>query len=234
MAAFPIFSLPEQLALSLGKDIVGGRYAGGERLIETEVARLFSVSRGPVRDAFLLLERRRFITIEPRRGAFVRPISLNSIADVFNVRTSLLATAARFMAGIRTELLLSQLDQNVRTVQALAVHASTTPACFLNAVNQMERAIVLGSGNELIAELLRDLDQQTVWPSLWVSPPHFQSLDGREHTARLITAIVKAVHLGDAFVAESTMRRMTEYCRDEIIGALACARNEEVAPSRML
>jgi len=82
----PTVSLPEQLAATLGKDIIAGRYATGERLIETNVATLFSVSRGPVRDAFLLLERRRFITIEPRRGAYVRPITLTSIAGIFNVQ----------------------------------------------------------------------------------------------------------------------------------------------------
>lgn len=234
MAAFSTLSLPAQLALSLGEDIMTGRYAGGERLIETEVASIFSVSRGPVRDAFLLLERRRFITIEPRRGAYVRTISLNSIADIFNVRTSLFATAARFMAGIRTESSLSHLDQSVQTVQALAVDADTTPAFFLNAVNEMEQAIVLGSDSGLIGELLHELGEHTVWASLWLAPPHFQTLEGRKRQAHFIKTVGEAVTLGDAVMAESTMRRMTEYSRNEIIGALAASRNDEVALSRML
>lgn len=217
MVAFSTFSLPEQLALSLGKDIVSGRYIGGDRLVETEVALRFSVSRGPVRDAFVLLERRRFITMEPRRGAYVRPITLDAIVDVFNIRISLFGTAARLMAEVGTISSLCRLEQSVQTIQAMAVDADTTPTCFVKAVNGVEHAVVLGSGNELIGELIRDLEQHTVWASLWMSPRHFQTIQGRERKAQLATSTGEAVQRGDGVMAESTMRRMTEYSRDEIL-----------------
>lgn len=211
---------------------MAGRYATGERLIETAVATLFSVSRGPVRDAFLLLERRRFITIEPRRGAYVRPITLTSIADIFNVRTSLFTTAARSMAQIRTELSLRELKKSARTVQTLADNTETLAAQFLDAVNQWEKTIVSGSGNQLIAELLRDLDQHTVWPTLWALPPHFQAPEGRKQKALYIANIEDAVRRGDAARAETAMRCMTDFSRDQIIDALARDQNEEVASWR--
>lgn len=222
-------SLPEQLAQHVGCSIMTGRYAEGERLIEAEIASLFSVSWRTVRDAFILLERRRFITIEPRKGAYVRPITLDSIADVFNVRTSLFATAARFMAGSSTKSSLRELSQDIQLVQNLAGDKDTSAANFLAAVNRTLKTVVFGSGSELIAELLCDLEQHTVWASLWVEPAHFQTLQGRGRKAQLIANIGHAVEGGDVIMAESSMRSTTNYSRDEIIGKLVMSQDKKVS-----
>lgn len=209
---------------------MAGRYSTGERLIEADVATLFSVSRGPVRDAFLLLERRRFITIEPRRGAYVRPITLTSITEIFNVRSALFATAARTMAKVRTESSLRELSRNVQTVKALADDAETMTLQFLNAVNEMGKIIVAGSGNELIADLLRDLEQHTVWASLWELPPHFQAPLGRKRKAQFMANIVEAIQCGDANGAATAMQCSTDFSRDQIIDALQRRQDGEAAP----
>ncbi len=43
--------LSEQIVEQLRDDIFSGRISPGEHLVETELAKNFSVSRGPVRDA---------------------------------------------------------------------------------------------------------------------------------------------------------------------------------------
>ena len=91
-------TIPEQVAEELGAEIVAGRRKAGERLFELELAQCFGSSRGPVREAIRILERRRLIDLLPRRGAYVRPLSLKSIADLFNVRTALSMLAVKTMA----------------------------------------------------------------------------------------------------------------------------------------
>ena len=54
-----------QIAKQLGQDILQGRYAPGQRVGEQAVAEMFSLSRGPVRDALRILERLR---IDLRHG----------------------------------------------------------------------------------------------------------------------------------------------------------------------
>ena len=232
-AAAPI-SLPEQLALSLGREIVAGRYVEGQRLIETELADHFAVSRGPVRDALRLLERRRCITLEPRKGAYVRTISLDAIADIFNVRSALFATAARFTAQLCAGQQLLALTQHVQAVQMLANDPDTAADQFLNAVVQMRQVMVMGSGSDLIAELLSDLDQHTVWSSQWAMPDHFQTRETRQRDSRHVMIAFEAIQLGDGVMADRSVRRMIEYNRDTVIGALASTRNERVDPARML
>ena len=61
-------STGEQVAKQLGQDILQGRYAAGQRIGEQAVAEMFSLSRGPVRDALRILERQGLVEIRPRRG----------------------------------------------------------------------------------------------------------------------------------------------------------------------
>ena len=85
----------EQIAEQLGQAILQGRYAPGERVGEQAVAEMFSLSRGPVRDALRILERQGLVEIRPRRGADVVELALNDVADRFNLPCALLSLAVR-------------------------------------------------------------------------------------------------------------------------------------------
>ena len=65
-------TLPQQIADHLGHRIMTGELVPGSRLKEEEFAELYDVSRGPIREAFRLLERRGFVEVVPRHGARVR------------------------------------------------------------------------------------------------------------------------------------------------------------------
>ena len=117
-------TIPEQLAEELGADIVAGRRKAGERLIELDLAQNFGVSRGPVREALRILERRRMVDLLPRRGAYVRPLSLKSIADLFNVRLALSLLAARTMATAPVESYVETLARRCGD----SSHAGATPS----------------------------------------------------------------------------------------------------------
>ncbi|MBA1200919.1 GntR family transcriptional regulator [Pseudomonas capeferrum] len=64
-------SLSEQIAHHLAERIIRGELAPGERIQEQKVTQALNVSRGSVREALLILERRHLVTILPRRGAHV-------------------------------------------------------------------------------------------------------------------------------------------------------------------
>jgi DNA-binding GntR family transcriptional regulator len=53
----------------------------GARLVETEVASRFGVSKTPVREALLLLESDRLVDVAPYRGATVRWLSVNELRE---------------------------------------------------------------------------------------------------------------------------------------------------------
>jgi len=84
-------------AINLG--ILDGRYAPGQRLIETELAREIGVSRNTLRAALRRLAADGLVQIETFRGAMVARPSRKEMRDLFEVRESLEGLAARHAAA---------------------------------------------------------------------------------------------------------------------------------------
>jgi GntR family transcriptional regulator, rspAB operon transcriptional repressor len=75
-------SLAEQIAHHLAERIVRGELKPGERIQEQKVTQALNVSRGSVREALLILERRHLIVILPRRGAQVSVLTAHNIESL--------------------------------------------------------------------------------------------------------------------------------------------------------
>jgi DNA-binding GntR family transcriptional regulator len=95
--------------------IHAGKLRPRQRIIEEDLARELSLSRGPVREALLRLERDGLVVTTPRRGTFVRDISLNEIGVVFRMRAKLESLCVRYMreniAAQPTKLLDKPLEK---------------------------------------------------------------------------------------------------------------------------
>jgi DNA-binding GntR family transcriptional regulator len=74
---------------SLRSDILTCRLAPGDDMREQELAERYAVSRQPVREALLRLEREHLVTVQPRQGYRVNPISLTDARDLLRFRLAL-------------------------------------------------------------------------------------------------------------------------------------------------
>lgn len=75
--------------------IVSGRLAEGAPIRQDDVARLFNVSKIPVREALKQLEAEGFVTFQRNRGAVVASLSEPEIVQIFEVRAILESNALR-------------------------------------------------------------------------------------------------------------------------------------------
>src|ERR671935_3263117 len=91
-------TLRDQIKDALLQRILHGTYAPGERIVEIRVAHEFGVSQAPVREALRELEILRLIVSEPFRGARVRDVTPEEIAQAYPVRAALEELAARLAA----------------------------------------------------------------------------------------------------------------------------------------
>jgi len=82
-------SLSERIADRLGADIIAGRLKPEARIQELKVAGALGVSRGSVREALLLLERRHLVQLLPRRGAVVTRVKPAAVAECSELLTEL-------------------------------------------------------------------------------------------------------------------------------------------------
>lgn len=79
--------------------ILANEFRPGMQLLEQELVQLFGVSRTPVREALIRLQKENLLQIVPRHGMRVRHMSLADIEEVHQVQTSLEATAAGLVAS---------------------------------------------------------------------------------------------------------------------------------------
>ena len=89
--------LSQRVEAHLRKAIHAGKLLPRQRIIEEDIAAELKVSRGPVREALLRLERDGLVVTTSRRGTFIRDISLAEIGVVFRMRAKLEGLCVRYM-----------------------------------------------------------------------------------------------------------------------------------------
>lgn len=78
--------LQDHVCATLRDDILACRLRPGAELREQALAARLGVSKSPVREALLRLAQERLVTIQPRQGYRVAPVSLVEAADLLELR----------------------------------------------------------------------------------------------------------------------------------------------------
>ena len=91
--------------------IVDGRLAAGERYSVARLAERFGVSRTPVREALLLLERQGVVRFERNRGVRVLETSVHDLEEVFTLRLLLEVPATYRACALLTDDDLAALQR---------------------------------------------------------------------------------------------------------------------------
>jgi DNA-binding GntR family transcriptional regulator len=110
-------SMSDHLALRLRAAILEGHFAPGERLRENDLATAFEVSRGPIREALVKLEREGLVIIRPHRGAFVAQLSLEDLEEVFTLRLAIEKLAVSRCIERNDRELASNLDRAIAQME---------------------------------------------------------------------------------------------------------------------
>jgi DNA-binding GntR family transcriptional regulator len=196
----------------LRAEIVSGQIPPGVKLSEARLAERFGVSRMPVRDALKELESAGFVTIEQRRGTFVRGMSRSEILDLFEVREAVEGMAARLCAHRANNDLLAQLDEVIETmsrqVKVLDMDGySPTDERF-------HELILSGASNERLSDHYRLLVQHLHRGLL---SSIVTRREGRmERSLAEHVEIMRALHAHDPRGAEDAMRNHVQRGRLEL------------------
>ena len=96
------------VARRIGQAILSGQIAPGTRLREETLAKQFSVSRTPVREALIMLSASGLAEVEPNRGATVLQLTAEDVAEVYHLR-ALLESESAALAAQRGSLEAAEL-----------------------------------------------------------------------------------------------------------------------------
>src|ERR1700753_1704564 len=134
---------------SLRSDILTCRLAPGDDMREHELAERYSVSRQPVREALLRLEREHLVTVQPRQGYRVSPISLADARDLLRFRLALEPACV-------TEAIESAPDDGLQALGEFRLFAGDHEG-FTPYNRAFHSALAHASGNRRMAVALCDL-----------------------------------------------------------------------------
>ena len=176
---------------SIRDAIVDGTFAPGERLRDAELERWLGVSRTPIREALLRLERAGLVLTQPGRSTIVAPVSRRATMGAQDVTAAMHELATRLAVPHLTEADLAAMEEaNSRFASAIGrEHVDAAVA----ADDDFHSVAVRVSENEMI----RDVLEQTTPLLRRVERMRFSSLAGRGSVAQHAQIIARS-RLGDA------------------------------------
>jgi DNA-binding GntR family transcriptional regulator len=204
---------------------MNGELQPGGRLKEEEFAERYEVSRGPVREAFRILERRGFVEIVPRHGARIRAFDPADLAGLFSVRAVLFGLAARQATEQRAPELPEQLAPHVERLRHSAETMAISPREHAVIAGDSQHLIARHSGNRPLLKTLEELTSRALWRMAWRDKPlDFLTRARRQQSARFWSDLLAAIRAGDAASAERIAQTLLETSRDHMITAMAAQR----------
>ena len=145
-------SLSDDLAARIRDDILSGRLHDGSKLTEQTICDKYKVSRTPVREALSKLEVEGLIENIPNRGAFVRGLSEQDIADIMTLRKIYEIQAIRWAVQRITEEEMDELEENFEFMEFYTLKNDIDK--MLNINRSFHQMIYRASHNRMLAQLL--------------------------------------------------------------------------------
>jgi DNA-binding GntR family transcriptional regulator len=206
-AATSRMSRGEEAARYIRGLIFDGELLPGTRVPQDDIARVLGVSRIPVREALIALEREGWVTIELNRGAFVNALDARALLDHYELYGMIYGFAARrALDRSSTPELVSHLEQIVKQLGE-----SNDPDQVLTLTMSFYRAIVDGARSPRLKPLTRALTQ--------LVPGDFFSLvpEAIDLERKGLRAITRAMKRGDGEKADAEYRRMSRQIGETVL-----------------
>src|SRR6202171_3034040 len=148
-------TLSSLVAEELERMIIRGELQAGDRINESALAQVFSISRGPIREACRSLEKSNLVKGVTNRGVFVREMSVAQAAAGCDVRAHLFVLAGRLAAKRISLREIAELRAKVAEMQ----NAQDIDTYYPLNVDFHARLVEL-SGNKRVAELYTALSKE--------------------------------------------------------------------------
>lgn len=148
-------SLSSAAQQEIERMILDGEIGPGSKLTEAWLSERLGVSRGPIREAFRMLEESGLVRQEKNRGVFVRDIPLEEALEIYDLRAAMDELVGRRLAETIT---LEQMKTARAIVERMDVAARAGDSDAYHLLNlEFHDALVGFTGNRKLAGVYRKL-----------------------------------------------------------------------------
>ena len=193
-------SIGAQLHRVLRAAIIRGDLVPGQAISEIEIGRKFSISRQPVREAFIKLGEERLIEVLPQRGTYIRKISVREVLDARHLREVIEVSIVREVAEKKTPALVRTLRSFVAE-QRKVKHGDNQSYLLLD--EEFHRTLALHAGREYMWRVTESIKAQ-------MNRVRFLTFDSATPMPQLTdehAGIVDAIEAGDGNLAAQRMEQ---------------------------
>jgi DNA-binding GntR family transcriptional regulator len=207
-------SLRDQAYSAVKRRIITMRYRPGEYLNEARISDDLGIGRTPVHQALDRLRLEGMVDIIPRKGVIVRPVSLDEVLELIEIRLVNEPYCAALAARRAT-------SEEIAAMQAVLTRTDEhITAHDLEALMDLDREFHMGisraAKNRVLAELLLQLHERSL--RFWfisLNDPHHLLQVRREHGE-----VLQAIAERDCDAAAVTIRAHIESFRNTITVAI--------------
>lgn len=187
--------------------ILNNEFRPGMQLLERDLVDLFGVSRTPVREALVRLQKENLLQIVPRHGIRVRQVSLADIEEIYQVQTSLEATAAGVVAAANLRAKdLAPFDQACNAMERAL--NKNDPDAWAAADEAFHAHLLKLGGNPRLTQIVNECwDQIRRVRDLTLRLTPLADMPASQHRA-----IVAAIRAADCAAAERLCREYRARC----------------------
>ncbi|MGP4842500.1 GntR family transcriptional regulator [Marinobacter sp. 1Y8] len=211
-------SLSEQISQHLGQRIITGQLQPGDRIQELRIAGELDVSRGSVREALLILERRHLIEIFPRRGAVVSQLTPALVNSLYDVYIELLSVLTRRLMDVTSGSDLKpmiarfqELDQLFETGEATREQIVESGFDIMGLIHRIVE-------NPFLEETLENF-RPAISRTYFIAIDHFRGEIAT--TRRFFKSIADAAEARNSEELDAVIRQFGEHQRNLALKALA-------------
>jgi DNA-binding GntR family transcriptional regulator len=190
--------LRENIYNKIIDNIVSGKISPGEKLTEGQLAKQFRVSRTPVREALLQLEKKGVIVHNRNVGAVVKKITVEQVEDIFNIISVLEGYAVETVVSER----IGEGDlSHIYTLRKEMEHLAEIKNYFQYAEKDAEfhRFFVKKAKNIDLSDIVKDLRSRVYTVGLTL-PFHIDKYLSKHKE------IIDAISAGDPYEAGKLMK----------------------------
>ncbi len=205
-------STPTPIYQKLLAAIENGDLRPGDRLLETDLAQRFGVSRTPIREAIRRLETDGLVAHKPRVGAMIRVLAQQEIVELYEMRIVLEATAAQMAAKHASKAEIHTL----KTLNAQMMQVATDPYKVAMLNRKFHGCILSAARNRFLAQSYNSLSHAMVLLGK-------STLESSERVKDVVSqhdAIVEALKSGQPETADKLMRTHMEASLEHRLKAL--------------
>ncbi|MCC6778903.1 MAG: GntR family transcriptional regulator [Hyphomicrobiales bacterium] len=206
----PAKSLLDRAYSAIKLRIITCRYRPGKVLSEAAISQEMKIGRTPVHQAVLRLVMDGLVSIMPRKGIVVQPVSIDEAIDIITVRLLTECYCARLAADHADQTDIQDLEE-ILTAHALAVEERDMEQMML-LDRQFHDVLARAARNTVLAGVLRNLHERSL--RFW-----FISLQNQKQHRRVLDqhrAIVAALRRRQPEAAEAAMRRHIVAFQDNV------------------